>query len=70
MMLPVTLGFRHPHQNRLIHSHGRRHHYGGAVDHLSGCQNLILYPARQRWCSLRSIQKLARFPSVASYPPY
>ena len=43
-MLPMTLGCRHPHHNFLVHSRCRRHHYGGAVDHLSGCQN-ILRPA-------------------------
>ena len=70
IMLSKTLGYCHPHQNHLVHSHYRCHHYGGAVDNLSGCQNIICPPACPRWCSLDSIQKLAHFPSAYSYPPY
>ena len=70
ILIPMTLGWRHPHQNRLVHSRCCRHHYGGAVDHLSGGQNLLHPLACPKQCSLGSIKKLDRFPSVAAYPPY
>ena len=70
IMLTMTLGCCHPHRNRLLHSRCRPHHYGGSVDNLSGCQNVLSTPALPRWCSLGSIQKLARFSSAAVYPPY
>ena len=41
ILLPMTLGCYHPHQNSLVHSFCCCHHYGGAVEHLSGCQNLF-----------------------------
>ena len=70
IMLPMIIGCRHTHHNRMLHSFFRRHHYGGAVDHLSGCQKILCPPARSRWCSLDSIQKLACFPSASTYPSY
>ena len=70
ILLPMKLGYRYPHQNCLVHSCCCRHHYGGAVDHLSSCQNIICSPARPRQCSLGSIKNLSRFPSVAPYPTY
>ena len=66
----MNLGCRHPHQNCLVHSCCRRHHYGGAVDNLSGCKKPLFPSDRPRRCSMVSIQKLACFPSVADYPPY
>ena len=69
VLLPTNLGFNHPHHNCLAHSCCRCHHYDGVVDHLSGFQNILRPPARPRWCSLDSIQKLPRFKSAAVYPP-
>ena len=69
-MLPINLGYRHPCHNYQVYSQCCCHHYGGAVDHSSGCQNPLCPPDRPRWCSLGSIQKMAHFLSAAVYPPY
>ena len=70
IMLLVTLGCCHLHNNCLVHTRFHCYHCGGAVDYSSGCQNLLCAPARPRWCSLVSIQKLARFSSVDTYHSY
>ena len=57
----MTLGCCHPHQNRMLHIRFSLLHYGGAVDHLLGCQNLLFPPGHPRLCSLRFIQKTGMF---------
>ena len=69
ILFPIILGCRHPHNNRLVHSCCRRHHYGGSIDHLSGCQKILRPPPRPRGFSPWIHSKIVQF-SISGFLYY